>query len=147
MHSSLALMEAPKHTSPTQEALKKCNSPRIGSGRGTQLDVHAERNQCKDAGARALCQMLVHIRQRCSHAWNPIERTMVSLSLLLVCRDLAAVRALFLYQNEIGDEGARAVAELLQASVVIGSERLWVAEIHLSHNNVPLYLYGMVMYV
>ena len=79
----------------------------LGKGRLAYLDVKAQCNSCGDAGARALCNMLIELRES----------------------GIAAVRAIHLWKNELGDEGACAVADLVAASSVEGSERFWVAEV------------------
>ena len=43
--------------------------------------------------------------------------------------NVAAVRAIHLWKNELGDEGACAVADLVASSSVAGAERFWVAEV------------------
>ena len=53
--------------------------------------------------------------------------------------NIAAVRAIFLWKNKLGDRGAAAVAALVQQSAIPGFERLWVAEVHLSHNNITVH--------
>jgi len=78
------------------------------------VEFHGECNVCGDKGAAAICGMLVKLRQS----------------------NLAAVRAIFFWKNELGDEGARSVAELVAKSALPGQERFWVAEVHLSHNNI-----------
>jgi hypothetical protein len=76
-------------------------------GRLAYLDVKAQCNACGDAGARALCDMLVELREA----------------------GVAAVRAIHLWKNELGDAGACAVADLVATSAVDGAERFWVAEV------------------
>ena len=39
-------------------------------------------------------------------------------------------------QNEVGNDGAIAIGELIRETAVPGAERSWVAEVHLSHNSV-----------
>jgi len=72
-----------------------------------QVEFHGECNECGDAGAAAVCCALLQLR----------------------AANVAAVRAVFLWKNELGDKGAMAVAELLEQSSVPGQERLWIAEV------------------
>ena len=85
------------------------------------LDVKAQCNACGDAGARALCSMLIELREA----------------------NVAAVRAIHLWKNELGDEGACAVADLVASSSVAGAERFWVAEVKMD----KLYLYVLIVCV
>ncbi len=79
----------------------------VSKRRLASLDVKAQSNGCGDAGARALCSMLMELREA----------------------GVAAVRAIHLWKNELGDEGACAVADLVAASAIEGAERFWVAEV------------------
>jgi hypothetical protein len=74
------------------------------------LDVKAQCNACGNAGARALCNMLIELRES----------------------GVAAVRAIHLWKNELGDEGACAIADLVASSAVEGAERFWVAEVQIT---------------
>ncbi|KAJ1484413.1 hypothetical protein T484DRAFT_1894382, partial [Baffinella frigidus] len=78
------------------------------------LEFHGENNNCRDAGAAAITKALLDLRQR----------------------NIAAVRAVFLWRNELGDEGAKSIAALVAGMALPGQERVWVAEVHLSHNNI-----------
>mmetsp|Transcript_2841 Transcript_2841/g.9545 ORF Transcript_2841/g.9545 Transcript_2841/m.9545 type:complete len:1253 (-) Transcript_2841:117-3875(-) len=84
------------------------------SNKIAHVEFHGECNECRDKGAAAICGMLIKLRQS----------------------NLAAVRAIFFWKNELGDEGAKSVAELVAKSTLPGQERFWVAEVHLSHNNI-----------
>ena len=60
-------------------------------GKMAVLDVKAQSNACGDAGAKALCDALIELRES----------------------NVASVRAIHLWKNELGDPGACAVAELV----------------------------------
>jgi hypothetical protein len=86
----------------------------VRGNRLVQLEFHGECNECGDEGAAAVCRALLQLR----------------------AENVAAVRAVFLWKNELGDSGAMSVADLLEHSSLPGHERLWIAEVHLSHNKI-----------
>jgi hypothetical protein len=90
----------------TQAVLDVANAG-AGKGRLSFLDVKAQCNACSNAGARALCRTLIDLRES----------------------NVAAVRAIHLWKNELGDDGARSIAELVERSAIDGEERFWVAEV------------------
>ena len=100
----------PKAVTNLIQALNRQNQ----GGKITVLEFHGENNHCRDAGAAAVTRALLELRQH----------------------NIAAVRAVFLWRNELGDEGAKSVAALVQGMALPGQERAWVAEVHLSHNNI-----------
>jgi hypothetical protein len=88
----------------------------VRGNRTAQVEFHGECNECGDDGAAAICRALLQLR------------TM----------NTAAVRAVYLWKNELGDAGARSVAELLEQSSLPGNDRGAIAEVHLSHNKITL---------
>eukprot|EP00802_Teleaulax_amphioxeia_P008583 Tamp_08592.p1 GENE.Tamp_08592~~Tamp_08592.p1 ORF type:complete len:727 (-),score=133.97 Tamp_08592:9-2189(-) len=96
------------------DAVKELAAASVRNNRLVQVEFHGECNECGDAGAVAVCAALQQLR----------------------AADIAAVRAIFLWKNNLCDRGAMAVAQLVQHSCVPGHEKLWVAEVHLSHNKI-----------
>ena len=70
--------------------------------------------------------LLTRLRVRCQPC--------LSTTLLVLC--LFVWDRWFADQNEVGNDGAIAIGELIRETAVPGAERSWVAEVHLSHNSV-----------
>jgi hypothetical protein len=86
----------------------------VRPNRLVQIDFHGENNKCGDEGAAAICRALIQLRTA----------------------NIAAVRAVFLWKNMLGDRGAMAVAELVNISAVQGHDRHWIAEVLVSSSEV-----------
>lgn len=98
------------------DAVRELVAGTVRGNRVAQVEFHGECNECGDDGAAAVCRALLQLR----------------------AAGTAAVRAVYLWKNEVGDAGAKSVAELLEQPCFPGSDRGPIAEVHLSHNNITL---------